>query len=147
MSPEAPGAKNVRQYILQHSPQRVGVTSVGIRTLPSAAKAAAGASSRTLGLSSNASADSTSARKTKVVNPPPKSPKQNQQAMARSQSAESAEAAAWLSVVRDDENMLAGALTRVSVDLADEDGDTLLLCACRSATLGLCCAAATPPCP
>ncbi len=67
--------------------------------------------------------------------------------MARSQSAESAEAAAWLSVVRDDENMLAGALTRVSVDLADEDGDTLLLCACRSATLGLCCAAATPPCP
>lgn len=109
------------------------MTTVGIRNLPSATKAVAGASSKALGFSSLASVDSSSGRKSHAVKPPPKALKADHQAATKSQSGESAEAIAWLSVVRDDEKMLASALMHVSIDTVNEDGETLLLCACRSA--------------
>ena len=58
-------------------------------------------------------------------------PKSAQQMTGVLKGAESAEAAAWLSVARDDAHALAYALPHLSINVADEDGDTLLLCACR----------------
>ena len=54
-----------------------------------------------------------------------------QHKVALKQSGASAEATAWLNVVRDDAKSLEGILPHVSVNLADDEGETLLLCACR----------------
>jgi hypothetical protein len=128
-----------RQYILQHSPQRAGVTSVGIRTLPSASKSVAGLISRTPGPQLPAPANVASARKSPAVKPQPNAAQRAEHAAAGLPPKEGAEAAAWLSIARDDAKMLSGVLPHVSVNLADDDGETLLLCACRcaSAALGL----------
>jgi hypothetical protein len=119
-----------REYILQHSPQRAGVTSVGIRNMPSSPKAAAGARKQLSNPLSSSATGTPSIRKSPAAALEPKAAK-CQQAL---QSGESAEATAWLSVARDDAAMLASALMHAPVNLADEDGETLLLCACRCAS-------------
>jgi hypothetical protein len=129
-SPQASHARGGRQYILQHSPQRAGVTSVGIRNLPSAHKAPATARQR---LPSAASPSAPRPPRTVYLQPKEAGPGQHNTTTLHS--GEAAEAAAWLSVARDDVQMLMSALSRVPVNLADEDGETLLLCACRCALL------------
>ena len=140
-------ARGRREYILQHSPQRVGVTSVGIRNLSSTPKAAAGSSERHNGESSPVPADAASKRKPPATKSQPKALKPAQLKVSPTQSGAGAEATAWLSVVRDDAQSLAGVLPHLSINLADDDGETLLLCACRcantlagnSASLTTCC--------
>ena len=123
-------ARGRREYILQHSPQRVGVTSVGIRNLSSTPKAAAGSSERHSGESSPVPADAASKRKPPATKSQPKALKPVQLKVSSTQSGVGAEATAWLSVVRDDAQSLAGVLPHLSINLADDDGETLLLCAC-----------------
>lgn len=122
-------ARGGREYILQHSPQRAGVASVGVVTLPSSPKPATGACKQPSSSQRPSLSGIASAQKSHAVKPQPKAAKRAQPSAV--QSVESAEATAWLGIARDDVQMLAGALTRASVDLADEDGETLLLCACR----------------
>lgn len=124
-------ARGGREYILQHSPQRAGVASVGVVTLPSSPKAATGACKQPSSSQRPSLSGIASAQKSHAVKPQPKAAKRAQQQPSAVQSVESAEATAWLGIARDDVQMLAGALTRASVNLADEDGETLLLCACR----------------
>jgi hypothetical protein len=57
--------------------------------------------------------------------------KPHKQTPLLAQSKENAEATAWLSIARDDAQALASVLPHLSINLADEDGETLLLCACR----------------
>ena len=128
-------ARGGREYILQHSPQRVGVTSVGIRNVPCSPKAAVGARKQLSSPMSSSATDTPSTRKSPAVTLRPKAAK-CEQAL---QSGESAEATAWLSVARDDAVMLTSALMHVPVNLADEDGETLLLCACRCAHVPVAC--------
>ncbi len=118
-----------REYILQHSPQRVGVTSVGIRNVPRSSQAAAGARTQLSSPLSSSATDTPSTRKSPAAALGPKAANCEQALKP----GESAEATAWLSVARDDAAMLASALMHVPVNLADEDGETLLLCACRCA--------------
>ena len=131
---------------MQHSPQRVGVSSVGIRHLP----AANGPGKRSSGLDQVSSTPSNAALPllspgTKVQT---KASKLTPQRTVGLRGAEGAEAAAWLSVARDDPHTLASALPHLSINVADEDGETLLLCACRF--VAICClarldATVTPP--
>jgi hypothetical protein len=130
-------AQGGREYILQHSPQRAGVTSVGVVTLPNSPKPATGACKQPSSSQRSPLSGIASAQKSHAVKPQAKAAKRAQQQPSAVQSVESAEATAWLGIARDDVQMLAGALTRASIDLADEDGETLLLCACRYA-LNLC---------
>ncbi len=132
--PLASHARGGRQYILQHSPQRAGVTSVGIRNLPSAHKATAVARQQLPSPASPSSPAAVSVRP-RAVNLQPKAAVPGQHNAPALQSGEIAETAAWLGVARDDVPMLVSALSRVPVNLADEDGETLLLCACRCALL------------
>jgi hypothetical protein len=122
---------------VQHSPQRVGVSSVGIRQLP----AASSPGKRSSGRVQESSAPSNAALSqlspgTKVQT---KASKLTPQRTVAVRGAEGAEAAAWLSVARDDPHTLASALPHLSINVTDEDGETLLLCACRFGAI--CCAA------
>jgi hypothetical protein len=119
-------SRSGKEYILQRSPQRVGVTSIGIRIVP----AVSGQRSQGA-LSLAAPMASLQKQKTKDSHLNATALKPHKQTPLLAQSKENAEATAWLSIARDDAQALASVLPHLSINLADEDGETLLLCACR----------------